>query len=287
MHLVRAAFIVVTAYIQPLPADAQLAAEFLSIDSQTAFLSQPAEHITASSSRALPDDALARSAADVLAAVAHEPSGKFAASAFIGLMRQLRDGDVALDGDRLVPRDQVSSGADIKGKGRERADGGAGLGHALGQQEMPHARGMNGYIAATTAAGAVHAAQIALSAEEQRMQADVDPNDAYFAQENADYMRFWANADAQRAGPSRTAATTAALPASASATQADWGHLQADWDRFEATADGIRALEPYPFTPNNPYVGSAMTHQHMLHTGADSLHDVSPFPRPASRERRR
>jgi peroxin-5 len=236
-----------------------------------------AEASAEAAGRTLPNDELARTAAQVLASVAHDSSAKFASSSFMGLMRQLRDVDVALDGDKLVPREEAQAGgwgaefaADLKGKGKQRADGPTHMGGSGSASGTAAAFNFGGAIPAQAASST---ARISPTARAQELPAEHDANDAYFAQENADYMRFWADADTQRFGPAQAPAS------SVTSQDADWGHLQGDWDRFEATASGIRAVEPYPFAPHNPYLGTMMR-QHALHGGAPALEDVCVFRSP-------
>ncbi|GAA5973782.1 hypothetical protein JCM11641_003154 [Rhodosporidiobolus odoratus] len=82
-------------------------------------------------------DVLAQTAANLLSAVqsseeqrtrdastadqTSELGAKFAQSSFLSLMRQLRDGEVAVEGDRVV--EQVGPYAALSAKGKERADG--------------------------------------------------------------------------------------------------------------------------------------------------------------------
>lgn len=91
-------------------------------------------------------------------------------------------------------------------------------------------------------------------------QEEEDPNDAYFAQENIDFMEFWHNSDSQR-HLTREEET---------AQMKEWGELQDSWDSFEATASGIRHIPNYQFQPHNPYVAGAeyLTRNHLAHMDA-------------------
>lgn len=77
--------------------------------------------------RADDPDELARAAASLIDAVRHEQNPKFQNSAFLGLMKQLRDREVVIEGNQMVPTEEATTtgwaadfqaAADIKGKGR-------------------------------------------------------------------------------------------------------------------------------------------------------------------------
>ena len=87
-----------------------------------------------------------------------------------------------------------------------------------------------------------------------------DPNEEYFAQENADFMEYWHSTDWQRqmSGEAENAQLR------------EWGELQDSWDAFEATASGIRHIPSYQFQPRNPYLegNEYRTRNHMAHLDA-------------------
>jgi peroxin-5 len=64
------------------------------------------------------DDALARTAGELLSSVSSATNPKFASSTFMDLMRKLRDHEVAVEGDKVVEQIQPSVERDVKGKGR-------------------------------------------------------------------------------------------------------------------------------------------------------------------------
>ena len=72
-------------------------------------------------------DELARAAGSLIDAVRHERNPKFQNSAFLGLMQQLRDREVVIEGNDMVAAASASgwaadfATADIKGKGKGRA----------------------------------------------------------------------------------------------------------------------------------------------------------------------
>ena len=70
-------------------------------------------------------DELARAAGQVIDAVRHEQNPKFQNSQFLGLMKQLRDREVVVEGSKMVPKEEASGWAadfqstvDVKGKGK-------------------------------------------------------------------------------------------------------------------------------------------------------------------------
>jgi peroxin-5 len=67
------------------------------------------------------EDALARTAGELLSSVSSATNPKFASSTFMDLMRKLRDHEVAVEGDKVVEQIQptVERERDLKGKGRE------------------------------------------------------------------------------------------------------------------------------------------------------------------------
>ncbi len=94
-----------------------------------------------------------------------------------------------------------------------------------------------------------------VSTSEQETEGDA--NDAYFRQENEDFIRFW-NQDRD--------SNVGSLQASTAETMF-WEKLQDDWDNFEATATGIKAVDGYRFLPSNPYLpGDSRTRHHLMHS---------------------
>ncbi|KDR75203.1 hypothetical protein GALMADRAFT_249168 [Galerina marginata CBS 339.88] len=176
-------------------------------------------------------DELARTAGMLLEHVKHEQNPKFQQSQFMGLMKQLRDGEIIVDGNKMVQNDGRTSilTDDVKGKGKTPV--------------WTNVR-------------------IAPSSKEAMEQADregiveEDANDAYFRQENADFVRYWNEPVVKQESAQHTAETLA------------WDRLQADWDSFEATSSGIKPITHYHFQVNNPYLlgDSSRTRAHLAHT---------------------
>lgn len=231
------------------------------------------------STQARPDDDLARTAALLIDAVRHEENPKFKSSQFMSLMRQLRDGEMTVDGNEMVATSDVSRTAfatdgmheqplsaarthnmpmnqslgmmqvgDVKGKGRETGvvDGGQ-------TSFADYAREFLAQQDGTEASTATREAE--------------DANDAYFRQENADYTAYWDAMD--RSATGKAAEAPEGRTRAATAQNAEWDRLQTDWDRFEATATGISQVANYQFQEHNPYLlgEASRTRHHTLHSG--------------------
>ncbi|KJA20716.1 hypothetical protein HYPSUDRAFT_42780 [Hypholoma sublateritium FD-334 SS-4] len=180
-------------------------------------------------------DELARTAGLLLENVKHEQNPKFQKSAFLGLMKQLRDGEVIVDGNKMVESDgRTSSQANAKGKGR-----------ASDSVPIPMTGMLNGLHPQSQ--------QEAVNQDSQKVKED--PNDAYFRQENNDYMQYWKEPQLNQ-GHGSTAETRS------------WDRLQSDWENFEATSTGIKEISSYPFQRNNPYLlgDSSRTRNHLIHS---------------------
>ena len=122
------------------------------------------EEIAQKKSSQQPDndgDELARTAAVLLESVKDETNPKFQNSQFLGLMKQLRDGQMVVEGNQMVESDgRTSSKVDVKGKGR----------------------------------AIDHVFHPTLDTQDSGLGSQsnfLDANDSYFQQENADYIRYW------------------------------------------------------------------------------------------------
>lgn len=222
-------------------------------------------------------DELARTAGRLMETVQHEENPKFKNSEFLGLMRQLRDGDVVVDGDKMVARESASSlGSTQSARGSEFQGSvdAKGKGRAL---DMP----ITAYpgSSASIAQQSLHAPPTFQARDDHRSLADTtaavqnydeSPIDAYLREENEQYIEY------QRAmQPIRSNVRESYMDMYAQ--DADWGRLQRDWDVFEATATGIRPLAHYQFQAHNPYLlgEASRTRHHSTHSGQkDSLFEV-------------
>jgi peroxin-5 len=210
-------------------------------------------------------DELARAAGSLIQAVQNEQNPKFQNSAFLGLMRQLRDGEVTVEGDKMVPKEggatetiggwvsefQVSSGTKGKGKAVERP--------IVMNGSQP---GMSMTTNLTQAAPTTALSAEALRAAEEEI-------DEYFRQENDAYIQYHDR--------SKIAEQRPGLPAGLRAQNAEWDTLQGDWSRFEATANGLRPIANYQFSANNPYLHSETTKHHSTHSTEWSLYEVCAY----------
>ncbi|KAI6098976.1 hypothetical protein EDD16DRAFT_1661217 [Pisolithus croceorrhizus] len=214
-------------------------------------LDQQMQQLSAST-QSHPTDQMARLAAQVIDSVKHEENPKFKKSAFMSLMRQLRDGEVVVDKEGFVSSESASTsvpeGATItgsmKGKGKARA------------MDVTD-------IESTTE---THSS---ISAHQD------DAHEAYFQQENEDFRAWW---EAHYTGPSTSTAesATAGTPASPAVLQkrkevGRWHELQDAWEQFEATTTGVRPVVEYEFQEENPYTGGNLevgeTRHHAMHVG--------------------
>ena len=200
-----------------------------------------------------PSDELARTAGMLLEQVKHEQNPKFKNSQFMGLMKQLRDGRITVDGNQLVESDGMPvSQIDMKGKGRAIDD--TGLSQS-GFAQMP-----------TSQMSFINDPSSSTDSLQDSTTRQEDANDAYFRQENEDYIRYWSEKNA------RTISNT-----TTSGFEAEWDKLQADWDRFEATATGIREVDMYQFQSSNPYL---LGDSSCLQMDRQSIIEVCPLLQP-------
>lgn len=202
-----------------------------------------------------------------------EVNPKFKNSEFMGLMRQLRDHEVVVEGDKMVENSggagawasEFQSTVDVKGKGKA-VDVGAvnaimnmsGGSMVTGQGQLP--RAMEHHI--QNAQLTQQAQRLQTADPTQALEALQEENaaDAYFRQENAEFANYWnEHHNGQALEHAQSAATTS--------QGAEWGHLQDQWEAFEATTTGIKAVEAYPFQQQNPYLAGdrSRTRHHTAH----------------------
>ncbi|KAI0268778.1 hypothetical protein BC834DRAFT_867179 [Gloeopeniophorella convolvens] len=213
----------------------------------------PVTQVEQSQSTAQPQDAdlLARTAGLLVQSVDHEKNPKFANSQFLGLMKQLRDRTVIVEGNDIVaaPSDwQMGQGqsfgvsTDLKGKGKAVPSFSAVM-------QEPGASQLQG-----ASSSLQQPAQDALTGSEE------DPNEAYFRQDNEDYISYWKAHQGPR---------PPGVPSQ------EWQQLQRDWERFEATATGMRPLAHYEFQSGNPYLLGERSYNHTMHGGATQTNSYS------------
>jgi peroxin-5 len=189
-------------------------------------------------------DELARTAGLLLDNVKNEENPKFQKSLFLGLMKQFRDREVIVDGDKIVENDGRTAVVDVKGKGR-----------AVAQFTASTSYSMSRAAPITQQEGTAGQRGQQSTNQELRTEEEEDPNVAYFQRENEDFVEYWQ--------------ARSVLPGAGSTDAMFWDKLQEDWEDFEATASGIKAVEHYQFQPSNPYLvgDSSRTRHHRVHTG--------------------
>lgn len=207
-------------------------------------------------------DELARAAGKVIDAVRHEQNPKFKNSEFLGLMKQLRDREVVVEGDKMIPKEEATRLAsdlqpavDVKGKGRA--------------VPVPMSSAYTSIPLNISSTSALQGAEL---------DAHVDDVAAYFEQENESYISYWHGVESQQPSQQKDGSS-----AQGSRQGAEWEQLQSDWDRYEATATGMRVISNYQFQENNPYVlgEASKTRHHTMHNSMDSLYEVSTYFGPA------
>jgi peroxin-5 len=221
-------------------------------------------------------DNLAHTAGLLIESVRDTQNPKFHNSKFMGLMRQLRDREVVVEGDKMVESGSGTSDArwtdevqvDVKGKGRA-VD--LSVPSVVSAEQLDARRAFRSVTRSFSPAHRVLSPAIEHPVEDTAARQEEDPNDAYFRQENADYIDYWAMHHTEPAGQ------TSAAGAAMSQDAADWDRMQQEWDTFEAHAAGISAVDNYQFQENNPYLlgDRSRNHQHMAQLdGPQSLYEV-------------
>ena len=227
-------------------------------------------------------DELARAAGLVIDAVRHEQNPKFQNSQFLGLMKQLRDRDVVVEGGKMVPKEEATGWAsdfqksmDVKGKGK-----------AVDFLPSAGLRTSDPSAASFTQAAPAREAQDNVNKDAELLSAE-EEIDAYFRQDNDEYINFWHSPasmqPAQQMDGSAAAGSFRQLSeelgeatTTTSQWNPEWDTLQRDWERFEATATGLRTISNYQFQSNNPYLlGEASTRHHLAHSDLGSFFEVS------------
>lgn len=205
----------------------------------------------AESTPSIPEaDLLARTAGLLVQSVGHETNPKFANSQFLGLMKQLRDRKAIVEGNDIIsasPEGQMRQTdtifADLKGKGNA-VPFSPTANHDLGVSQL-----------LVPSPPVLHPSEQATPIESE------DANDAYFRQDNEDYIDYWKAHHA---------------PVSPLVTSSqDWQQLHHDWETFEATATGVKRLAEYQFQLRNPYLLGERSHNHVMHDGSMQRHSFS------------
>lgn len=182
---------------------------------------------------------LAETARQLLNALQHETRPKFQNSQFMGLMRQLRDGEVVVqDGDMISASEARPAEVSDKGKGKA-VDGASGWATEFSMASPLQRR------------KSVHFDTADPSSSSQTRTEELGQDDAF---DNADVFYDIYNRTRQNAMMHDPHLD-------------EWAQLQMDWDNFEATASGIKPVQPrrYQFQQNNPYLTGTRTHEMHRH----------------------
>ncbi len=195
---------------------------------------------------------LARTAALLVESVQFEQSPKFRNSTFLSLMRQLRDGEMVVDGNTIAQASgdlAHSQGlADAKGKGKAKEDV---------STLQPLARKTVHFDSNPS---------LFEYASYRKLEVPEGDIDEYLRTENEEYADIWSEHDDMRYA-SRIPGMFSRTQRMPTAEEAEWGALQADWDRFEATSSGIKPVEQYNFAQSSSLAGDSTRHH--------SYHDYS------------
>jgi len=161
-------------------------------------------------------------------------------------MKQLRDRKAIVEGNDIVaasPEGQMrQTHTDLKGKGKAVTFSPTAI-HDLGVSQS-------------------HVPSSVLRPSEQATPIESeDANDAYFRQDNEDYIDYWKSHHA---------------PVSPVVTSSqDWQQLHRDWETFGTTTTGVKRLAEYQFQPRNPYLLGERSHNHVMHGGSTQRHSFS------------
>lgn len=203
------------------------------------------EQSTAQVNAVQPTDAdeLSKTAGLLINAVQQEANTKFKNSAFLSLMRQLRDREVTIQGTEMIQiKDNalIPSSVDVKGKGRAEPISG----FTVTPQDTPnHSVSLQDHVGPSTAVTS------SIRFEQFPSVKNGDPipsinemetdDDRFWKEENNAYKQYWSHKGTSVHGGNHR--------------DPEWDQLQEDWDKFEATSTGIKTASSYPFQTHNPY----------------------------------
>lgn len=194
-------------------------------------------------------DELSRTAGLLLDTVSMEQNPKFKNSAFLGLMKQLRDREIVVEGNAMVDNvGQVPTSTDVKGKSRAIPLNAPMLaGTAYATTNMPAQD-----IGYTINPGATSSDSL----QDKLHPAYEDEDSLFWKTENEDFKKFWEGTQQKEQ-----------QPLAGESQAAGWDRLQRDWEIFEAVTTGIQPVNMYQFQANNPYVLGNSSRQHWVHAG--------------------
>ncbi|CAE6518036.1 unnamed protein product [Rhizoctonia solani] len=172
---------------------------------------------------------LAETARQLLNALQHETRPKFQNSQFMGLMRQLRDGEMIVQDGEMVPASEARPAEPALDKGKGKA--------------------VEGHGGIWSTEYSTPSLQRRKSVHFESNSDQTQPTEQDDAFDNADVFYDIYNREHRAASV-------------ADPQKDEWAQLQADWDSFEVTASGVEPVRPrkYQFQKNNPYLTETRTH---------------------------
>ena len=205
---------------------------------------------------------LARTAGMLIDAVKEETNPKFKNSAFLSFMRQVRDKEVVVNGNDMVPASEATTTTSSEPQPRSTN---APIGTRLQQQVV--ADMVQDTMALGNRRKSVHFA----STQDEVASMHEDEEDAQWERENREYAAYWSEAEASEGVAS---ARLIVPPLQEQGPQGkEWDTLQGSWDQWDATATGVKRVYEYQFRENNPYlVGTSnTTRYHTRHNIAEQV----------------
>jgi peroxin-5 len=201
-------------------------------------------------------DELSKTAGLLVESLKDEANPKFQKSAFMGFMRQLRDKEMVVDGDQIVPSSEATTATTSSSTVHHTVTNPTTFAtsqirdRAMSLEDWPM-KSVHFDPTITTTTERDQASSVEEMSEE----------DAYWQAENRDYRDYW---DKAATIPLQTAIT-----AMKTAQQREWGQLQESWDAWEATATGVKqnSTGHYPFQMNNPYTFDSLSKETQLTSG--------------------
>jgi peroxin-5 len=218
-------------------------------------------------------DELSRTAGLLIESLKGEENPKFQNSVFMGFMRQIRDKEMVVDGDKIVASSEATTTASAAEPATILASSTLGVGSTAIPVPRERSMTMDGWPMKS-----VHFDPVTTTDEPtvETSQGESE-EDAYWKAENRDYREYWEKA--------ASLSSTIDLPSRLTATlqQREWGALQDSWDAWEATETGVKhtAAANYPFQTNNPYVFDSRSGT-MSRQSSNELEQVSTCQSPGS-----
>ncbi|KAG8773858.1 hypothetical protein FRC15_001716, partial [Serendipita sp. 397] len=182
---------------------------------------------TASNPVPIDGDELSRTAGLLIETLKDEQNPKFQKSEFMDFMRQLRDREMVVEDDKLVPASEAkitsasTSSTKVQGVAPLSASTSTGFRGRINSIESWPMK-------------SVHFDPVARAVEatEESVKEEMSEEDAYWEAENRDYRDYWERAS------SMPSTSTLPVPLMETMQQREWDQLQESWDSWEATATG-------------------------------------------------